>query len=80
MPHHESADQEPQRRQNPSPMSPAAEDRGGDAELLRLRNREREIMELLGSASPDRILHDLRNVMNEVSLLRTLLETDDQKH
>ena len=39
-------------------------------ELEQLRDRERQIAELLGSKSTDRILHDLRNVLNELQLLR----------
>ena len=37
-------------------------------------DRERRIAELLHSKSPERIEHDLRNVMNELQLLRTLFE------
>ena len=44
------------------------------AELERLLARERQIAALLGSKSPDRILHDLRNLLNEVQLLRILTE------
>ena len=44
------------------------------AELNRLRDRERQFLELLGSASPDRLVHDLRNLLNEVQLLRLLAE------
>ena len=44
------------------------------AELHRLRERERQIVELLNAKSPDRILHDLRNLLNEVQLLRILAE------
>jgi len=40
------------------------------AELERLLDRERQMAELLGSKSPDRLLHDLRNLLNEVQLLR----------
>ena len=40
------------------------------SELEQLRDRERQIAELLGSKSTDRILHDLRNVLNELQLLR----------
>ena len=43
-------------------------------ELDRLRRREQEIMELLGTESPERIIHDLRNLINEVQLLRVLAE------
>ncbi len=44
------------------------------AELQNLRDRERQILELLSAKSPDRILHDLRNLLNEVQLLRILAE------
>ena len=44
------------------------------AELDRLLARERQIVELLGSKSADRILHDLRNLLNEVQLLRILAD------
>ncbi len=48
------------------------------AELDRLRRREKEIAELLHSQSPDRIMHDLRNLLNELQLLRMLAETDQE--
>jgi hypothetical protein len=44
------------------------------AELTLLRDRERQIVELLNAKAPDRILHDLRNLLNEVQLLRILAE------
>jgi hypothetical protein len=51
------------------------------AELNRLRTeRERwteqqlQVMELLASKSPDRIIHDLRNVLNERELFRSLAD------
>ena len=44
------------------------------AEIEALRDRERQIAELLNAKSPDRILHDLRNLLNEVQLLRILAE------
>lgn len=34
-------------------------------------------MEVLNCKSPDRLEHDLRNVMNELNLLRTIVETDE---
>jgi hypothetical protein len=42
------------------------------AELDRLLEQQRQIMDLLSCQSPDRILHDLRNVLNELTLLRAL--------
>jgi hypothetical protein len=46
-------------------------------ELTRLRDRERQIAELLNAPRPDKILHDLRNLLNEVQLLRILAEQAD---
>ncbi len=43
-------------------------------ELARLRERERQMLELLGSKSPDRLVHDLRNLLNEVQLLRLVID------
>lgn len=42
------------------------------AEIEMLKARERQIMELINCAAPDRIIHDLRNLMNEMQLLRIL--------
>lgn len=60
-----------------------AENRDLAAEVLRLRaERERtneqlcRIMEALGCKSPDRIVHDLRNVLNERELFRSLADLD----
>ena len=47
------------------------------AELTLLRERERQIGQLLNAKSPDRILHDLRNLLNEVQLLRILAEQNN---
>ena len=44
------------------------------SEVARLRDREREILELLNVQSPDRLMHDLRNLLNEVQLLRILAD------
>jgi hypothetical protein len=38
-----------------------------------LRARERRLMELLKITAPEKIEHSLRNVLNELVLLRTLL-------
>jgi Tfp pilus assembly protein PilN len=46
------------------------------AERDRLAARERVIMDLLGTSSADRILHDLRNVLNERSLYRALADIE----
>ena len=44
------------------------------AERERWQGQQSEIMTLLASKSPDRILHDLRNVLNERELFRTLAD------
>jgi hypothetical protein len=46
------------------------------AERNRISECQRTIMELLGTTSPDRLVHDIRNVLNERQLLRTLAELD----
>ena len=39
-----------------------------------LLEQQRAIMELIGTKNPEKIVHDLRNVLNERNLLRTLTE------
>lgn len=56
----------------PSPSEP--DPSRAEAQLDEMRQRELEIMQLLGTSSPDRIMHDLRNVLNELELLRALAE------
>ena len=46
------------------------------AQLERLRQREAQIMTLIGCKNPDKLMHDLRNVLNELQLLRMLADTD----
>ncbi len=43
----------------------------------RLLNHRHEIAELLKSANPDKIMHALRNVLNELQLLKMLSETPE---
>ncbi len=38
----------------------------------RLADTQHRVMELLESRSPDRLLHDLRNLLNERNLLRAI--------
>src|SRR5687768_14878387 len=45
------------------------------ADRDRLLDTQRRIMELLSTTNPDRIVHDLRNLLNERDLFRTLAET-----
>jgi len=46
------------------------------AERDKLVEQQRQIMDLLGCKSPDRIMHDLRNVLNELTLLRALADKE----
>ena len=46
------------------------------AERERLLDTQRRVMELLHTLSPEKILHDLRNVLNERELYRALAEID----
>lgn len=53
------------------------ESEGRDVEQLRaevesLRARHQEMMRLLNCTNPEKLVHDLRNVLNEVQLLRML--------
>ena len=51
------------------------------AEIERLRSErtrwmesQRRLMELLGTSAPEKIAHDLRNLLNERDLLKTLVD------
>ena len=46
------------------------------AERDKLLDTQRRIMELLNSRSPERIIHDLRNVLNERELYRAVANID----
>jgi len=45
------------------------------AERDRLLEMQKRVLELLGTDRPDRLVHDLRNVLNERALFRALAET-----
>ena len=67
----------------PHLMSALAENRELRAEMEQLRadrvrmlDRQKQIMELLGTSNPERLIHDLRNLLNERALLRALSEMD----
>lgn len=45
--------------------------RGDRARLL---DRQRRMMELIGTKHPEHLVHDMRNVLNERELLRTLVD------
>jgi len=44
------------------------------AERNRLLEQQKRIMDLIGAANPEHLVHDLRNVLNERALLRALTE------
>ena len=46
------------------------------AERARLFERQRRMMELLGTTTAEHLIHDLRNVLNERQLLRTLADME----
>jgi hypothetical protein len=43
----------------------------------RLADRQRQIAELLKSSNPEKIVHDLRNVLNELTLYKALVDVQD---
>jgi hypothetical protein len=45
------------------------------AERDKLLERQRQMAELLKSPNPDKIVHDLRNLLNELQLYKLLVET-----
>ncbi len=42
--------------------------------VAEMEKREQRLMELLNTKEPERIEHDLRNVLNELGLLRTMFD------
>ena len=62
----------PEESNSKAVAAPAASVEALRAELDASRSREREIAKLLGSESPDLIVHDLRNLLNELQLLRII--------
>jgi hypothetical protein len=45
------------------------------AERNRLLETQSKIMALIGTRTPEKILHDIRNVLNERDLLKTLVDS-----
>jgi signal transduction histidine kinase len=45
------------------------------AERDRLLDRQRQLAELLSSTNPEKMVHDLRNLLNELQLYKMLAET-----
>ncbi|MEM8873693.1 MAG: hypothetical protein AAGD32_05480 [Planctomycetota bacterium] len=46
-------------------------------EIERLREREQRYAQLIGCTDPTKLEHDLRNVLNELAMLRRIAELDD---
>lgn len=44
------------------------------AERSRWREMQERIMQLLGATAPEKLVHDLRNVLNERDLLKALVD------
>ena len=40
--------------------------------------REEEIMKLIGTSSVDRLVHDVRNLLNELALLRAVADLETE--
>ena len=57
-----------------SPHGSEGEAQNLRALVQRMQEREQRLMDLLKASSPERIEHDLRNVLNELVLLRALLD------
>ena len=47
-------------------------------ERAKLLDTHQQIMALLGTRSPDKVIHDLRNLLNERDLYRTLCDIDSR--
>lgn len=65
----------------PFPMRGDFDVANGDVESLRseverLRAKHQEMMDLLNCTNPDKLVHDLRNALNEMQLLRMLTKMD----
>ena len=55
----------------------------GEVDRLRadremLLDRQRQIMDLLGTRAPERLLHDLRNLLNERELFKALADLTEE--
>jgi chromosome segregation ATPase len=48
------------------------------AERDRLAERQGQIAELLKSVSPEKIVHDLRNLLNELTLYKALVDVQSK--
>ena len=57
-------------------LSLSATSSGGVDELAKLRAREEEIMTLIKCQKKEKMMHDLRNVLNELMLLRAVANLD----
>lgn len=48
------------------------------SERNRLAEVQRRVMDLLGTQSPDKLVHDLRNVLNERALFKALFDSQPE--
>jgi hypothetical protein len=48
------------------------------AERDALLDRQRQVMDLLGTRAPERLLHDLRNLLNERELFKALADLTEE--
>jgi chromosome segregation ATPase len=48
------------------------------AERDRLADRQQQIAELLKSVNPEKIVHDLRNLLNELTLYKALVDVQSK--
>jgi Tfp pilus assembly protein PilN len=48
------------------------------AERDTLLDRQRQVMDLLGTRAPERLLHDLRNLLNERELFKALADLSEE--
>jgi hypothetical protein len=65
-------------RGRPNEADIAAENARLAGDVSRMAERQREVMELLNCKSPERIVHDLRNLINELNLYRQLVEATEE--
>ncbi len=62
----------------PSEAELADENERLKSEVDRMVECQRDVMKLLDCKSPERIIHDLRNLINELNLYRQLVESSEE--
>lgn len=70
---------------NHTTSSPSSAPDDGEEDVERLREERallwsklEQVAEVIGSDDPLRVVHDVRNIMNELVLLRKLVELDEE--